>query len=87
MKNTITLTIIFTIGVFIGSAASVYYMVKREPEVISWGYEHQKEVQWAKDRYELMQKAASELYFDDEDKGITIVKPWIKEVDNEPAAN
>ena len=42
---------------------------------VYWSVTHPDEVKWSMDRYELIQKASHVLYFEDEMKGVTIVKP------------
>jgi len=44
---------------------------------LMWTVMHREEVKWSMDRYEMIQKASHVLYFEDEMKGVTIVKPQL----------
>jgi len=65
---------VFLLGFLVGGLITVY-IIGRPTKETEWSRIHPLEVDWAIARYNLIQKAAGVLYFDDTNKGITIVKP------------
>ena len=61
----------FLLGMFI----PLFIIKKTITPEESWAMNQPKEVQWAKARFDLMHQAADQLFFDDQNKGITIVRP------------
>ena len=72
---------LWMIPVFLaGSGVALYIMTKRMTEESLWALQYPKEAKWAMDRQKLMKKAADVLYFEDTNQGMTVIKPYMKEV-------
>lgn len=63
-----------------GTATGMYYISKKITKEASWAIQYPVHARWAMERHELIKKASEVLYFEDTNEGMTIIKPFTKEV-------
>lgn len=63
-----------------GTATGLYYTTSKITPEAKWAMSYPRHAKWAMERHDLIKRASETLYFEDTNEGMTIIKPFMKEI-------
>jgi hypothetical protein len=63
-----------------GTGTGMYFVSKKITNEAKWAIQYPQHAKWAMERHDLIKRASEVLYFEDTNEGMTIIKPFTKEV-------
>lgn len=77
----VLIAVVLIIPIFLaGTATGLYYASSKITNEARWAMNYPRHAKWAMERHELIKRASETLYFEDTNEGMTIIKPFTKEV-------
>jgi len=80
IKKTLIILAIIVPIYLAGTASGMYYVSKKITKEATWALQNPRQAKWAMERQELVKRASDVLYFEDTNEGMTIIKPYTKDI-------